>query len=410
VLLALVGLLLAFVVLAGLVDAHAGGGLDGRTIAWMQQHQHASLDHVALALDGVGRWWALGVLAALAAWLLAGAGRRRDAVYLVATVVMAMVLNLLLKLVFRRTPPGGVTGVSHPSRYAFPSGHTMITTALVAGLILIAWPTRWRWAALTAGSLLAAGMGLSRVYISMHWPSDVAAGWALGVAVALGIHLLLPTDDEAREANRNRHETPIEVVFFDWGNTLMVDDPSQEGPMAMWPHVKTVAGAQDALRSLHPHYRLVVATNADLSDAALVRAALARVGLDEFIDDVVSSCDVCASKPDAFFYRAALLRVGRAGLPLDPARAVMVGDSWPNDVVGAKGAHLRAVWLNPQRAELHGRLPAPDAEIRSLAELPAVLDMLGGPSGKVSRVNKATVSPTTPRASANVPSRTTELP
>ena len=58
----------------------------------------------------------------------------------------------------------------------------------------------------------------------------------------------------------------------------------------------------------------------------------------------------------------------------------MVGDSWPNDIVGAKRAHLRAVWLNPSRAQLHGRLPAPDAEIRALAELPAALDKLGGPA------------------------------
>ena len=300
-------------------------------------------------------------------------------------VTLTMVLNLVLKRAFARVPPPGIAGVTHPSVYAFPSGHTMITTTLAAGLILIAWPTRWRWPALAAGGLVSLGMGLARVYSAVHWPSDVAAGWALGVAVLLAVHLMLPGDEEVRAARRRRAAAPIEVVFFDWGNTLMVDDPSQEGPMATWSRVKTVAGAQEVLRSLRPHYRIMVATNADLSDTVLVRAALARVGLNEFVDDVVSSRDVGAAKPDAFFFRAALLRAGRAGLPLDPARAVMVGDSWPNDVVGAKKAHLRAVWLNSARAQLHGRTPAPDVEIRALAELPAALAELGGPAAPATR-------------------------
>lgn len=391
---ALLLLLLAFAVLAALVGAHAGGGLDGRIITWVDHHRVGPLDSAGLAYARAGLWWILGSVTIALAVLLALAGRRRDAGYLVATMAASAGLNLLLKAAIRRTPPGGIPGVIHPSKYAFPSGHTMSATAFAAALILIAWPTRWRWPVLVSGGLFALGMGLSRMYLAVHWPSDVAAGWAMGVAVALGIRLVLPAADmgTASPANPQRQPparraagrratpaaTPIEVVFLDWGNTLMVDDGTQSGPMAAWPEVRAVDGAQDALRRLRPHYRLLVATNADDSGERDVLAALSRVGLDELVDGVVSSRDVGARKPDALFYRAALLRAGRAGLSLAPAHAVMVGDSWPNDVVGARAAGLRAVWLDPSKARRPDGAAAPDSEIRKLADLPRALARLSG--------------------------------
>jgi len=391
---ALLLLLLAFAVLAALVGAHAGGGLDGRLIAWFDRHRIGLLDSAGLAFARAGLWGILGSVTLALAVLLSLAGRRRDAGYLVATMAASAGLNLLLKVVFRRTPPGGVPGVIHPSKYAFPSGHTMSAIAFAAALILIAWPTRWRWPVLVVGGLFALGMGLSRMYMAVHWPSDVAAGWAMGVAVALGVRLVLPTGDpnavspadtqrrpRARRAGGRAAApaaAPVEVVFLDWGNTLMVDDRAHPGPMAAWPEVRAVDGAQDALRRLRPHYRLLVATNGDDSGERDVLAALSRVGLDRLVDGVVSSRDIGARKPDALFYRAALLRAGRAGLPLAPARAVMVGDSWSNDVAGAQAAGLRAVWLNPSKARRPDGAAAPDAEIRTLADLPQAVARLAG--------------------------------
>jgi len=172
--------------------------------------------------------------------------------------------------------------------------------------------------------------------------------------------------------------SPIDVVFLDWGNTLMADDGAQGGPMATWLRVQEVDGAQVTLRRLHLQYRLFVATNADDSGVRDVRAALSRVGLDELIDDVVISCDVGARKPDPLFYRSALLRAGFAGVPLAPERAVMVGDSLENDVAGAQAAGLRAIWFDPRRAGRAAGAPVPNARIHRLAELPAALERLGG--------------------------------
>ncbi len=160
----------------------------------------------------------------------------------------------------------------------------------------------------------------------------------------------------------------------------MVDDGAQDGPMVTWTHVAAMPGAHEALHRLRPRYRLVVATNAEESGVQEVRAALTRVGLDALVDDVVSSRDVGARKPDPAFFRAAL-RAASVGQPPAPRRAVMVGDSWSNDVAGARAAGLRAVWLNPSRAGRPCGAPGPDAEIRGLFELPRALEGLDCPPG-----------------------------
>lgn len=198
---------------------------------------------------------------------------------------------------------------------------------------------------------------------------------ALAVAIALAVPaawILV-----ARRRTRSR----IDVVLLDWGDTLMVDDRTQDGPMASWPRVAAVPGARETLSRLRSHYRLIVATNADQSSGPDVRAALARVGLDEFIDEVVSSRDVGARKPDGAFFRAALGRAGEDGGPVSPARAVMVGDSLTNDVGGAKAAGMRAVLLDASRGPLPPDVPRPDAVIAQLDELPGALARLAAGRG-----------------------------
>ena len=164
---------------------------------------------------------------------------------------------------------------------------------------------------------------------------------------------------------------PLDVVFLDWGNTLMVDDGSQCGPMATWPQVSALAGAQEALRRLRPRYRLIVATNAEESPSSYVVAALARVGLADLVDGVVSSRDVGHAKPDTAFYREALAAAGSDARAAD--RAVMVGDSWDDDVAGALAAGLHAVWLNTSGLPIPAVSQAADAVITSISELPAAL-------------------------------------
>lgn len=379
----LVALLVAFVAVTVVVGAHLTRGVDTRSIAWVVTERTDGALTVSRVMNAVGGWRIMTPLVVGAAVLLLAFRRRRDAAYLLATMAASGALHALIKLLIRRSRPLGAPEGIQPGPYGFPSGHTMSATAFTVALVLIAWPTRWRTPVLVAGSVFALTMGVSRVALAVHWPSDVAAGWILGAAVAVALRLALYRDGPAasaaaRPARPGPASGPVDVVFLDWGGTLMVDDGTQRGPMATWPSVAAVDGAQSALETLRPHHVLIVATNADDSGARDVRAALYRADLDVLIDDVVSSRDVGARKPDAFFYRTALLRAGRGGLPLDPARAVMVGDSWFNDVAGARNAGLRAIWFNPGRASRPPGAEPPDAEIARLADLPAAVAHLEG--------------------------------
>jgi undecaprenyl-diphosphatase len=64
-----------------------------------------------------------------------------------------------------------------------------MTLALV--LVLLAWPTRLRWWAVAAMAVFVPMVGLSRVYLGVHYPSDILAGWAAAALWTIGAYLLL---------------------------------------------------------------------------------------------------------------------------------------------------------------------------------------------------------------------------
>ena len=105
--------------------------------------------------------------------ILLGRRHTRDALFLVATFSAVVIVTPLLKDEFAYTP-----------NYAFPSGHAARSATLAAAVILIAWPTRYRWPTLVVGGLFTATMGTALVYEDWHLPSDVLGGWCLGIACA----------------------------------------------------------------------------------------------------------------------------------------------------------------------------------------------------------------------------------
>jgi undecaprenyl-diphosphatase len=122
------------------------------------------------------------------AWWYGGFQPAGPAAASAAAVVSAMAIAGLSKLVFRRARPEGDWGQVYRrfDPHSFPSGHAARTLALalaafvgwgaVPGLLLIIW---------------SAAVGLSRVALGVHWPSDVAAGWLVGLTAGLASGLLL---------------------------------------------------------------------------------------------------------------------------------------------------------------------------------------------------------------------------
>ena len=96
---------------------------------------------------------------------------------------------------------------------------------------------------------------------------------------------------------------------------------------------------------------------------------LATAGLHEYFEAIFISGEVGIAKPDPAIFHLALTQLGVA-----PEEAVMVGDSLTIDVAGARAAGITAVWLNRDGRQPEAGDPAPDYEIASLSELPALLE------------------------------------
>ena len=160
----------------------------------------------------------------------------------------------------------------------------------------------------------------------------------------------------------------IQAVLFDWGDTVMRVFPQFPGPMSQWPRVEAIPGIAEALAALQGRYVLALATNAADSGEKLVRAALSRVDLDRYFEYVLTARELGARKPDRAFFQVAVHALG-----FRPEEAVMVGDDYDADVVGARLAGLRAVWFKPTGTACHAADCQADAIVSCMADLPAAI-------------------------------------
>ena len=171
--------LLAFVLLTGIaVTAFGTPGIDvalSRLAA--TQRDHAGFWHAVTTIGGGEARAALGLLAAALLWLR---GRGRDGVILLSVALVQTGANSALKALFGRARPDLYPHLDHIWDQSFPSGHSAQNAALwlLAALLI---DRRLLWIAVPVVALI----GVSRVVLGVHWPSDVLAGWAEGAAFAL---------------------------------------------------------------------------------------------------------------------------------------------------------------------------------------------------------------------------------
>lgn len=180
--------LLAFVACAIAMSTGATAGIDDLVLRWMHAQAAPPLDALAWWLARIGYGYGVLPFDALLVLALLMLHRRRDAMFAALALGPSLLLNTALKLTFARPRPvldWPAAEVQHT--FSFPSGHAMATATLAAVLVLLAWRgqgglARWRWpvAALAAG--FSSLVGVSRVYVGVHHPVDVIAGWAMGIA------------------------------------------------------------------------------------------------------------------------------------------------------------------------------------------------------------------------------------
>lgn len=144
------------------------------------------------ALGGVAPISALAVAVSGGLWL----GRRRKAAALVAiSWAGALVLSEGLKRVFKRQRPPKAYQVGVGSNASFPSGHTLLSSVayFTVGAVLARALTSIRMKTYVVGASIvtALGVGMTRVYLGLHWANDVVGAWGLGSAWAMLCWMML---------------------------------------------------------------------------------------------------------------------------------------------------------------------------------------------------------------------------
>ena len=149
-------------------------------------HTYASdnLIGAMTALSFIGSTVSLAVLALVCAAYCVARRTPRAAGFVVASPLGASLIDTGFKLLVHRPRPHLWAHAAVLGSFSFPSGHATGSAAFFSGTTLAAWRlfgTRAGWVVGVPAVTLVIGIGFSRVYLGVHWPSDVIAGYALGL-------------------------------------------------------------------------------------------------------------------------------------------------------------------------------------------------------------------------------------
>jgi undecaprenyl-diphosphatase len=178
----------AFAALGDYVRRGATQAFDVAVLRWMGEHQSTALTNIAVHITYLGTGIVVMTIVGVAALFLWNTGHKHSARLLLAAVAGNILLNTVLKLFFQRPRPAVFLWQTTVGDSSFPSGHAMSATVCYGTVAyLVARLQKHHWArALTLGGavlliLLICG---TRMYLGVHYPSDVIAGIIVGLAWA----------------------------------------------------------------------------------------------------------------------------------------------------------------------------------------------------------------------------------
>lgn len=184
---------LIFVAIAALVQNGATVSFDRDLLLAMRRPDLSlkgspAFQEAARDVTSLGGVVLLSLITAATAGFLALDGKRRMAIFLGASIITGSFLSTLLKDLFHRARPELVPHAVYASSASFPSGHSMLSaiTYLTLGALLARSHRRrgLKVYFLVLAVLMTLLVGVSRIYLGVHWPTDVLAGWTAGAVWA----------------------------------------------------------------------------------------------------------------------------------------------------------------------------------------------------------------------------------
>ena len=160
-------------------------------------------DRVFVVVSRLGYGWGVVPFDIVFVLVLAFMRRAREGLFAGLALGGSALLNLGTKQLFARDRPSLWDSIAPEHTFSFPSGHAMGSMTLAWVLLLLSWRTRWRWPVAVVVIPFTLMVGLSRVYLGVHYPSDILAGWTAASVWAVACFFLVFRHDrhpwESRE-------------------------------------------------------------------------------------------------------------------------------------------------------------------------------------------------------------------
>ena len=200
-LLLLLGVLVPFYVFGKLSEEvwENDGGFSWDVLILLAIHrtERPQLDAFAVFFTKVGVFWGVFPFAIASTLYLFFKKYWYRLTYWLVVLGGSIVINRTVKLLLHRARPHLWQSPAPELDYGFPSGHAMSSMTLVSALVILTWNTAWRWPVVLGGGAFVLLIAWTRLYLGVHYPSDILAGWAVSIAWAVGISLLIRTRAKA---------------------------------------------------------------------------------------------------------------------------------------------------------------------------------------------------------------------
>ncbi|WP_013323247.1 phosphatase PAP2 family protein [Gloeothece verrucosa] len=182
-----------FIFLAlGIARQPEGFPWDVPILLFIHTEARSQLDIFAATLTQFGIYWGVVPLIIAIAVTLSFQKKWRAIIYLFITAVGTAIISHTSKLYFHRVRPSlWEHFYPLPPDFSFPSGHALSSMMLFVTLIILTWGTRWFAAVLFIGSFFVLGIGWTRLYLGVHYPTDILGGWMLAIAWSIGVSLIV---------------------------------------------------------------------------------------------------------------------------------------------------------------------------------------------------------------------------
>jgi undecaprenyl-diphosphatase len=185
------GLLLPMLLFGAVVEEYREDGIlpfDKPILLWAHGLASPAIDAFFITISDIGYLYGVVPVNIGILLYLAFEKRYREGLFWALAVGGSALLNLGVKAHFARARPDFWEQVVTETSFSFPSGHAMGSATLATALILLTWRSRWHWPVLVLMPAFALTVGAARVYLGVHYPSDILAGFAVAVAWVFAMH------------------------------------------------------------------------------------------------------------------------------------------------------------------------------------------------------------------------------